>query len=93
MTTPLAEDMGDEKAVMPLDRSQPLYLQVANTLSHRIATGHLSPPDPGFSSQHIDWEIGERLDHDPNGTRCGCFLPDLTGLAGRLPATTSRDCT
>jgi len=33
---------------------------------------------------------GERLDSDPNGTRCGCFLPDLTGLARRLPAPTSR---
>ena len=32
----------------------------------------------------------ERLDNDPNGTRYGCFLPDLTGLARRLPAPTSR---
>jgi len=33
---------------------------------------------------------GERLDSDPNGTRYGCFLPDLTGLARRPPAPTSR---
>src|SRR5690606_39084030 len=32
----------------------------------------------------------ERLDSDPDGSRYGCFLPDLTGLAGRLPAPTSR---
>ncbi len=36
-------------------------------------------------------ERGERLDNDPSGSRYGCFLPDLTGLAGRLPAPTSRD--
>ena len=28
---------------------------------------------------------GERLDNDPSGARYGCFLPDLTGLARRLP--------
>ena len=33
---------------------------------------------------------GERLDNDPSGARYGCFLPDLTGLARRLPAPTSR---
>lgn len=33
---------------------------------------------------------GERLDNDPNGTRYGCFLPDLAGLARRPPAPTSR---
>ncbi|GLK64118.1 hypothetical protein GCM10017635_15890 [Paracoccus kondratievae] len=33
---------------------------------------------------------GERLDSDPSGTRYGCFLPDLTGLARRSPAPTSR---
>ncbi|GAB1361952.1 hypothetical protein MASR1M32_11880 [Rhodobacter sp.] len=33
---------------------------------------------------------GERLDNDPNGSRYGCFLPDLTGLARRSPAPTSR---
>ena len=37
--------------------------------------------------------LGERLDNDPNGTRYGCFLPDLTGLARRLPAPTSRGFT
>jgi hypothetical protein len=35
-------------------------------------------------------ENGERLDNDPCGTRYGCFLPDLTDLARRLPAPTSR---
>ncbi len=35
-------------------------------------------------------EWGERLDNDPSGTRYGCFLPDLTGLARRSPAPTSR---
>ena len=34
--------------------------------------------------------LGERLDNDPSGARYGCFLPDLTGLARRLPAPTSR---
>ena len=34
--------------------------------------------------------VGERLDIDPSGARCGCFLPDLTRLARRLPAPTSR---
>ena len=33
---------------------------------------------------------GERLDNDPSGARYGCFLPDLTGLARRLPAPTSQ---
>ena len=33
---------------------------------------------------------GERLDIDPSGARCGCFLPDLTRLARHLPAPTSR---
>lgn len=33
---------------------------------------------------------GERLDNDPSGARYGCFLPDLTGLARRSPAPTSR---
>lgn len=32
---------------------------------------------------------GERLDIDPSGARCGCFLPDLTRLARHLPAPTS----
>ena len=32
---------------------------------------------------------GERLDNDPSGSRYGCFLPDLTGLARCLPAPTS----
>ena len=32
----------------------------------------------------------ERLDNDPSGARYGCFLPDLTGLARRLPAPTSQ---
>ena len=32
---------------------------------------------------------GERPDSDPGGIRCGCFLPDLTGLAKRLPAPIS----
>ncbi|GAA6181452.1 hypothetical protein NBRC116594_28900 [Shimia sp. NS0008-38b] len=36
-------------------------------------------------------EKGERLDNDPSGARYGCFLPDLTGLARRLPAPTSQD--
>ena len=35
-------------------------------------------------------KTGERLDNDPSGARYGCFLPDLTGLARRLPAPTSR---
>ena len=34
--------------------------------------------------------LSERLDNDPNDTRCGCFLPDLTGLARRSPAPTSQ---
>ncbi len=34
---------------------------------------------------------GERLDNDPSGARYGCFLPDLTGLARRSPAPTSRE--
>ena len=34
--------------------------------------------------------VSERLDNDPSGARYGCFLPDLTGLARRLPAPTSR---
>jgi hypothetical protein len=33
---------------------------------------------------------GERLHATRTKTRCGCFLPDLTGLARRTPATTSR---
>jgi hypothetical protein len=33
---------------------------------------------------------GERLDNDPSGTRYGCFLPDLTGLARSLSAPTSQ---
>ena len=33
---------------------------------------------------------GERLDIDPSGARCGCFLPDLTRLARHLPAPTPR---
>ena len=37
----------------------------------------------------VRWE-GERLDIDPSGARCGCFLPDLTRLARHLPAPTSR---
>ncbi len=37
--------------------------------------------------------MSERLDNDPSGNRYGCFLPDLTGLAERLPAPTSRDGT
>ncbi len=36
------------------------------------------------------FEKNERLDNDPSGARYGCFLPDLTGLARRLPAPTSR---
>ncbi len=38
-------------------------------------------------------KIGERLDSGPNGARYGCFLPDLTGLARRSPAPTSRGLT
>ena len=34
---------------------------------------------------------GERLDIDPSGARCGCFLPDLTRLARHLPAPTSHE--
>ena len=36
-----------------------------------------------------DHSLGERLDSDPSGARCGCFLPDLTRLARHLPAPTS----
>jgi hypothetical protein len=32
--------------------------------------------------------VSERLDIDPSGARCGCFLPDLTRLARHLPAPT-----
>ena len=35
-------------------------------------------------------ELSERLDIDPSGARCGCFLPDLTRLARHSPAPTSQ---
>jgi len=44
---------------------------------------HFHPPAPTL-------HLGERLDNDPNGTRYGCFLPDLAGLARRSPAPTSQ---
>ena len=34
------------------------------------------------------WEGKRRLDNDPKAARYGCFLPDLTGLAG-LPSAAS----
>ena len=37
------------------------------------------------------WVVSERLDNDPSGARYGCFLPDLTGLARRLPAPASQE--
>ncbi len=46
----------------------------------------------GFQSSARQRGKGERLDNDPSGARFGCFLPDLTGLARRLPAPTSRRC-
>ena len=46
--------------------------------------------DGRFLAQATGWGKGERLDNDPSGARYGCFLPDLTGLARRSPAPTSR---
>ncbi len=51
-------------------------------------------PMKTMSFVHFQWGErgkGERLDNDPSGARYGCFLPDLTGLARRLPAPTSQD--
>jgi len=53
------------------------------TLSAAFATCRASR----FVAQKRDG--GERLDNDPSGARYGCFLPDLTRLARRLPAPTS----
>ena len=54
----------------------------------------VTPPDPAICSDpgaaDRGEETSERLDNDPSGNRYGCFLPDLTGLAERLPAPTSR---
>jgi hypothetical protein len=50
------------------------------------------PPVGATIAINQAWEKGERLDNDPSGARYGCFLPDLTGLARRLPAPTSRRC-
>ncbi len=52
---------------------------------------HQPPVGATIAINHV-WEKGERLDNDPSGARYGCFLPDLTGLARRLPAPTSRRC-
>ena len=57
----------------------------------REAGSHPTDAAAAFDLQFMD-EVakGERLDNDPSGARYGCFLPDLTGLARRLPAPTSQ---
>ena len=59
---------------------------------HRTVAAYVAQPRlQGLSARsRIYGKKGERLDNDPNGSRYGCFLPDLTGLARRLPAPTSR---
>ncbi len=65
-----------------------MYLE---SCSDVIGSAGIGPANP-------EWDIGtccgpdgkgERLDIDPSGARCGCFLPDLTRLARHLPAPTS----
>jgi len=56
---------------------------------------HTPPPDGDIKTvmDTLLYRRGgssERLDNDPSGARYGCFLPDLAGLARRLPAPTSQ---
>ena len=56
------------------------------------ATGSagIGPANPAWDGARCGPDRkGERLDIDPSGARCGCFLPDLTRLARHLPAPTS----
>ena len=53
----------------------------------KLVTGGLEPErdNAGIKGSGKTQSIGERLDIDPSGARCGCFLPDLTRLARRCP--------
>lgn len=56
----------------------------------RQAVATLETTDMEAPDRAVAMGTSGRLDSDPGKTRYGCFLPDLTGLARRLPAPTSR---
>ena len=53
-----------------------------------LPSGHGTRPQPTVARDRMTCHLltnsvgknGERLDSDPNGKCCGCFLPDLTGF-------------